>query len=518
LELRAKQKPPCERSKNRLANEAKRLDNSGLTVTRLTREMDLSNLATTDTRLVTGVHLYADITNLDELLLDPVQQRDDYRRIYRTLHLTRRELRRIIQSVFGGDKIQVQGPKFHGLLFRPYNDPETMATDAVMAALTIDAALTSAFSAVFPSYPELIPAIGLDLGDCLVANIGMRSDRELISVGNAANNAAKILRGNRISIGTILYDTLPSDIQDWFTKNGKNYRLDPSTINDLETLIADEGYNWTLQSSVDNYATDADNLLLGDISIEDVREKIDVERLGPLRAKTCNAASIFVDLDGYTKLVDDLDGDTDALLQAVKLLHLFRYELRQVTENDYGGVSLQHQGDRLQALYHDPKSDDNRVREAAVDLAIAYNSSVEEVINAHHKNIVGKVHVAIGSAFGKALVGKLGTKGDMDPVCIGKATSSAENLQLGVHGNTLAITPRMHEAITDDTTADQFTKHDEGHYEATGITFVFLEDVEDTTIAKTATAAAYTSTGAITMALRAPATSTPLHVTRPYAP
>lgn len=507
-----------ERSKKRLAEEAKRLDRAGLTVTRLTREMDLANLATTDTRLVIGVHLYADITNLDELLLDPVQQRDDYRRIYRTLHLTRRELRRIIQSVFGGDKIQVQGPKFHGLLFRPYDDPETMATDAVMAALTIDAALTSAFRAVFPSYPELVPAIGLDLGDCLVANIGMRGDRELISVGNAANNAAKVLRGNRISIGTTLYDALPSDLQGWFTQSGKSYRLDPSTIDDLETLIKDEGFDWKLQSSVDRYAADADNLPLNDITIEDVREKIDVERLGPSRAKTCNAASIFADLDGYTKLVNDLDGDTDALVEAVKLLHLFRYELRQVTENDYDGISLQHQGDRLQALLHDPKSDDNDdVRERAVDLAIAYNSSVEEVINVHHKDIVGKVHIATGSAFGKALVGKLGTKGDMDPVCIGKATIKAEDLQLGVHGNQLAITARMYETITDDTTVAQFTKHDEGHYEATGITFLSLEDAADITVAKTATAAAYTSSGAITMGLRAPA-STPLHVTRPYAP
>lgn len=481
--------------------------------------MDLSNLATTDTRLVTGVHLYADITNLDELLLDPVQQRDDYRRIYRTLHLTRRELRRIIQSVFGGDKIQVQGPKFHGLLFRPYNDPEAMATDAVMAALTIDAALTSAFSAVFSSYPELIPAIGLDLGDCLVANIGMRSDRELISVGNAANNAAKILRENRISIGTTLYDALPTDIQNWFTKIGTKYQLDPSTIDDIEAIIKGEGYSWTLQSSVNNYDTDADNLPLRDINIEDVREKIDVERLGPSRAKTCNAASIFVDLDGYTKLVNDLEGDTDALVQAAKLLNLFRYELRQITENDYDGISLQHQGDRLQALYHDPKCDDNDdVRERAVDLAIAYNSSVEEVINAHHHDIVGKVHVAIGTAFGKALVGKLGVKGDMDPVCIGKATSNAETLQLGVHGNTLAITSRMYDAITDNTTAEAFIKQDEGHYEAGGITFLSLDDAEDTKEAKTATAAAYTSAGAITMALRAPRASTALHVTRPYAP
>lgn len=507
-----------ERSKKRLADEAKRIDKAGITVSRLTREMDLSKLATTDTRLVTGVHMYADLTNLDELLLDPVQQRDDYRRIYRTLHLTRRELRRIIQSIFGGDKIQVQGGKFHGLLFRPYGDPETMATDAIMAALTMDAALTSAFSAVFPSYPELIPAIGLDLGDCLVANIGMRADRELISVGNAANNAAKILRANRISIGATLYDALPTDLQDWFTQSGKNYRLNPSTIDDLETLIKDEGYNWTLQSSVDHYATDAGNLPLRDISIEDVREKIDVERLGPSRAKNCNAASIFVDLDGYTKLINDLDGDTDALTQAVKLLHLFRYELRQITENDHAGIILQHQGDRLQALYHDAKSDENDdVREAAVDLAIAYNSSVEEVINNHHKDIVGKVHVAIGCAFGKVLVGKLGTKGDMDPVVIGKATINAENLQISVPGNTMAITARMHDAITDETIAAAFTKHDEGHYEANDLTFVTLEDAEDTKAAKTATAAGYTSTGAITLGLRVPVIA-PLHVTRPYAP
>jgi class 3 adenylate cyclase len=270
---------------------------------------------------------------------------------------------------------------------------------------------------------------------------------------------------------------------------------------------------------VNSYAADSDNLPLSDISIEDVREKIDVERLGPSHAKTCNAASIFVDLDGYTKLVNDLGGDTDALVQAIKLLHLFRYELRHVTENDYDGIALQHQGDRLQALYHDPKTDDNDdVREAAVDLAIACNSSVEEVINAHHNDIVGKVHVAIGSAFGKALVGKLGVKGDMDPVVIGKATINAENLQLGVLGNMLAITARMYDAITDDITGEQFTKHDEGHYEATGITFLSLEDAEDTTAAKTATVAAYTSSGAVTMALRAPATSTALHITRPYAP
>src|SRR5262245_20712211 len=126
-----------ERSKNRVGAERKRIEKAGVSVRPLTREMNLYNLSPTDARLVNGVHLYADITNLDALLQDPTQRRDEYRRIYRTLHLTQRELRRILQSLFCGDKIQVQGAKFHGLLFRPYDDPETMARNAILAGLTM---------------------------------------------------------------------------------------------------------------------------------------------------------------------------------------------------------------------------------------------------------------------------------------------------------------------------------------------------------------------------------------------
>ena len=507
-----------ERSRNRLAAEWERVSDLEYTVTRLTREMDLNNLASTDVRQVSGVHLYAEIANIDELLQDPHQRRDDHRRIYRTLHLTRKELRRILQSVFCGDKIQVQGAKFHGLLFRPYNDPETMATNAVMAALTMDAALTTAFSTVFSSYPKLIPAIGLDLGDALVANIGMRGDRELISVGNAANNSAKILTGNRISIGTTMYDALPTDLQDWFTKDGTHYWLDPSTVEDLDDLIKDEGFIWTLQSSINSLTDEADALSLMDIAIEEVRGKIDIGRLGPRHAKTCHAATIFADMDGYTKMVDSVNKDNDALIDAVKLLHLFRYELRKVTEDDYKGISVQHQGDRLQALLHDPGApDDDEVREAAVDLAIAYNSSVEDVINEEHDDILGKIHIAIGCAYGKTLVGRLGTKADMDPVVISKAAVRAEDLQTSTAGNRLAVTTAMFNAITDEAIREVFTKEDGGRYEASGITYAQLEETEAAVAYKSATAAAYTAAGTISVGTRGDGI-TALRVTRPYAP
>jgi hypothetical protein len=58
-----------ENSRKRLKDEWRRIEQAGITVTPLKREMDLANLSLTDARLVTGVHLYADIRNLDDLIV-----------------------------------------------------------------------------------------------------------------------------------------------------------------------------------------------------------------------------------------------------------------------------------------------------------------------------------------------------------------------------------------------------------------------------------------------------------------
>src|SRR3989338_1040938 len=130
-----------ERSKERVEKEWKRLQEAEINVEPLTREMDLSNLSPTEARLVHGVHLYADILNFGDILDESLMCRDDYKRLYRYLHVMRVELRRIIQSVFDGDKIQVQGSKFHGLLFKPYGDDEEMAWISVLAGLAFYLAL-----------------------------------------------------------------------------------------------------------------------------------------------------------------------------------------------------------------------------------------------------------------------------------------------------------------------------------------------------------------------------------------
>ena len=61
-----------------------------------------------------------------------------------------------------------------------------MASNGVVPALIVHATVTEAFGSMFPDYPDLVRTIGLDFADCPVANVGVRGDGELISIGNAA--------------------------------------------------------------------------------------------------------------------------------------------------------------------------------------------------------------------------------------------------------------------------------------------------------------------------------------------
>ncbi len=507
-----------ERSKCRVQAERQRVESAGISVVPLTRQMDFSNLSPIDARLVTGIHLYADITNWQALLLEPALRRDDYRRLYRTLNITRRELRRITQSVFGGDKIQVQGSRFHALFFRPYNDPSQLASTALRAALAMHEALTSAFGEVFDQYPPLAPAIGLDYGQCLVANIGIRGDRELISIGNAANLAAKMLRGgeSHITVGPALYENLSAEDRDFFEPDGGFYRLDCDDLTDVQQLVRAAGWDWSRRSSVSAIQEDKDNFPLSDISVESVRQRIDLNRLGPTTAKSCAAATLFADISGYTKAVEALDGDITELGKAALALHLLRYELRQVVEQDFLGIALQHQGDRLQAIVHGTGESDEEVMQAAVDIGVAINSSVEEIMNNFHP-IIGRFHVSIGCSFGQTLIGMLGTKGDRDPVAVGMGVTKAEEIQTALPGRSFGIAKQVLDAIEDEIIAEAFQWDDNLQcYIARDLTLRGLEDISDARALSSCKLAGYSRAGTIVAGAPALAGALPLKVTRPY--
>lgn len=466
-----------QRSKDRLAKEWARIQEAGLNIQRLTREMDLSNLSPTDARIVHGAHIYCHIANFSEIIDSLLMRRDDFKRLHRLLHILRVEQRHTLQQVFDGDKIQVQGPKCHGLLYKPYDDDQALAWKSVLAAIALKLTMTDALPVVFPEYPKLTPSLGLSIGDCLVANIGARGERELISVGGAANHAAKIMDDVRpITITRDLYSNLDDEHQELFTASDTVYVLDFASISDANQLLKDEGYAWDAQRSSERMAMTRDDLPLDSINSSEAQVRIDFDLLGPKAMKTCSAASVFVDIDGYTASIDGLFEDEQDLGKALQWLHLFRYEMRHVTV-DRDAVAVQHQGDRLQALTHLPSDDEASAMHRAVKLCIDCNSSMEEVLNEYHVDL-GKLHVAIGADFGKTVAIRSGVRGDLDAGCLGHAVGRAEHLQFRSAGGQITMSKALYEILDDEVIRQQFVLSADGNsYVAKGLTWTKIADI-----------------------------------------
>jgi class 3 adenylate cyclase len=466
-----------QKSKERLASERARIQQAGLNIQRLTREMDLANLSPTDARIVHGAHIYCHIANFSEVLNSPLMRRDDFKRLHRLLHILRIEQRYTLQQVFDGDKIQAQGPKFHGLLYKPYDDDPALAWKSVLAAIALKLTISDALPIVFPEYPKLLPSLGLSIGDCLVANIGARGERELISVGGAANHAAKIMNDIRpITITRDLYSNLDDERKELFTASGTVYTLDLLSISDANLLLKDEGYAWNAERSSERMARTQDDLPLDDINSSVAQVRIDFDLLGPKNMKTCSAASVFVDIDGYTATIDGLFEDEEDLGKASQWLHLFRYEMRHVTV-DRDAVAVQHQGDRLQALTHMPSDDEASAMRRAIELCIDCNSSMEEVLNEYHADL-GKLHVAIGADFGKTVAIRSGVRGDLDAGCLGHAVGRAEHLQFRSAGGQITISKALYDILDDEVIRQEFALSADGNsYAAKGLTWTKIEDL-----------------------------------------
>jgi len=67
-----------EVSRERLKKEWERLQGAGVTVSKLTREMDLANLSPTEVRTVHGCHLYCHAVNFVDALDDALLSRDKF--------------------------------------------------------------------------------------------------------------------------------------------------------------------------------------------------------------------------------------------------------------------------------------------------------------------------------------------------------------------------------------------------------------------------------------------------------
>ena len=153
------------------------------------RDTDLANLPSNVAYRVDGVHLYADILNLSEMLhVTEIEGETCHRRTLRFLNLHYRAVYRILQRV---DSIFVDfhNQRLHSVVVKPYDSETDRLHKAVaMGQLIINVLAQTGQDA---DHPAAKVRIGIDTGKALAVNNGRRGHREPLFLGEPANHAAK---------------------------------------------------------------------------------------------------------------------------------------------------------------------------------------------------------------------------------------------------------------------------------------------------------------------------------------
>ena len=436
----------------------------------LEREVqDLSAvLSESKCREIDSAHVYADISNFADLASgDPEKAPAQYRKIIRMMHVYQRMITKLVEA-FGGVRVHFQGPRLHALIYRP-TDANVRARRAVLLEVAIADFVANVFNPAFTDVADLSIRAGADIGLVVGTKNGVGGDREMLFVGNAANQAAKIIGGSKtLYLSAALYELLPEIMQASCTAAGAKYRINLSH-GDFDAAVADEGVPYSRESFAKLVQDERSSIKLDEIEYSDAYVPVNFSGLSVYNNKRVKGATIFADLSGFTAYVAAATTEA-ARKERLRVFAAYRKELAKVAKNDFEGVRVQYQGDRVQVLLHMPRGDDEAIAEGAVQIALAMQSSVEVTLKAALPES-SPLTLAIGIDLGPTLASSYGTRGQRDRMCIGSAVDTAAELEEKTAGGSVAISSRAYDALT-EATRKLFTKSGEW-YVAKG---KFLDD------------------------------------------
>lgn len=408
---------------------------------KLTKTMDLDNLSTKKCRLIYGAHIYANISNFDILLSDSTLKKDDFARLIRCLHVYQKEVTRIVETVLEGVKIHFQGSKLHALFYKPFDNPEEIAIKSVLCALVIEYLVRYPFSDLFGNYKDFKTSSGIDIGESIGTKNGTGGDRELLFLGDCANQAAKIDTGlaNTISVTNTVKKELPDNITELLS--GSLNKLD------MEDILEQYGIEWDYDKAFERMKYDKDSIKLSDIDASGVSSRIDLNKLSIRNNKKLDAVTFYADISGFTRLIKK-EQNNNTIKELIRIFHVIRKEMREVLVTDFGGTRIQYQGDSIQGILYLPQNESDKLIKDAVIAAFGLQSSFESVLCDFIDD--RNIHVAIGLDYGPILLSSLGRNGNRDVICIGKSVTKAASFEHKSKSKETTISQKIYDSLPED--------------------------------------------------------------------
>ena len=183
-----------DRASKRIDGKIEALPLKNIEIKEYVRDTDLTNLPGNVAYRLDGVHLYADILNLSDMLhVTEIEGETCHRRTLRFLNLHYRAVHRILQRV---DAIFVDfhNQRLHSVVSKPYDsEADRVHTAVAMGQLIIDVLAQTGEDA---DHPAAKVRIGIDTGNALAVNNGTRGHREP-SVPGSSCEPCREARGRR---------------------------------------------------------------------------------------------------------------------------------------------------------------------------------------------------------------------------------------------------------------------------------------------------------------------------------
>jgi class 3 adenylate cyclase len=336
-----------ERAAKRIKTKIDALSLKDIEIKEYVRDTDLSNLKSTVAYRLDGVHLYADILNLSDMLnVTDTEGETCHRHTLRFLNLHYRAVHRILER---GDAIFVDfhNQRLHSVVSKPYDSEVDRVHRAVsMGQLIID---VLARTGEDTEHPAAKIRIGIDTGKALAVNNGRRGHREPLFLGVPANHAAKRAAGGSAS-GIYLTNTARKAID---LKQVDNEDLTALTAAEILVSKNAAKLEITADQIIEDWKEDLKNNPIESFVFSGHTppfSSLDIEQLTVKNSRRQDAATLYADIDGFTAYVGKNIASDDSAKHVVRTLNVLRSELDAVLHEDFSGRKVRFIGDCVHGL------------------------------------------------------------------------------------------------------------------------------------------------------------------------
>lgn len=418
------------------------------------RDMSLESIPTTKAYRVDGVHMYADIQNLEEILgtTDSEGERC-HKRTLRFLNLHQRAVHRVLDRC-DARRVDFHNQRLHSVVAKPYG------TDAEKKRICRAVAIGKLIMDVLAEtgdddedIPNAKVRIGMDTGLALAVNNGRNGNREPLFLGSPANLAAK-LASNWSAEGIFLTNGARKAAGIAEVEVGKE-GTSPLAADEIAECEREAKLEVGKDQIVKEWRKDNEENPIGTFEFSRPTpplRNLDISVLTPGNSRRMEAVSVYADVDGFTKFV--ADHISDEAEDVVKCFHVIRSELDRVASADFGGRRIRFIGDCIHGLLMEGtaySTDEEQTVSTATLCAGALRSSFDLALERLKANGIATdgLGLAIGFEFGPMTVTRLGMQGSRVRCSVSRGVLASEAEQCRCKGTETAIGPEAYDVGSD---------------------------------------------------------------------